>query len=81
MTRRENRIAQIRFSVSLDWVQVTETEDRVVLQSSDGRRAVSPVPKIVFKPAEGAPGPSLLGTGEVGSLITAAAFTLAAWMI
>jgi hypothetical protein len=35
-------------------------------------RRVAPVPKIVFNHAEGAPGPSLLGTGEVSSLITAA---------
>jgi putative transposase len=37
---------------------------------------VAPVPKIVFNHAEGAPGPSLLGTGEVSSLITAAGFTV-----
>ncbi len=37
---------------------------------------MAPVSKIVFNHAEGAPGRSLLGTGEVGSRITAAGFTV-----
>jgi hypothetical protein len=42
---------------------------------------VAPFPKIVFNHAEGAPGPSLLGTGEVGSLITAGCLMSRVWDI